>query len=95
MSRNTTRLKIDGEILRSLIASKETFSERAAKQGVSKQAVHSWIVEGLIPPRALCELVIDLDVSIDDLNELLEPQRKHIAKRRKFVATIIIEESND
>jgi transcriptional regulator with XRE-family HTH domain len=94
MGRQRVNLEINPEKLRSLLKGKETFSERAEKYGVSKQALSNWLEEGRMPPRAIIELLRDLDVSPEDVDELLSPQKEKEAdrKNKKFVMTLTVEE---
>lgn len=93
MGRASIMLRVDSEVLRRLISGKETFSERAQKFGISKQALNQWMTDGKMPPRAIAELVHDLDIGIDDVNALLEPQRKASAEKKKWTLTVTLEES--
>lgn len=87
MSRAKVRLAINSEKLRQLVKDKETFSELAQRYGVTKQAVSQWLSDGEMPPRAIVELVRDLDVSQEDLEELLAPQLEK-SNKKKWVITI-------
>lgn len=83
MGRNKVRLSINPEKLRSLIKENHTFSEMAQKYGVTKQAVSQWVTDGQMPPRAIVELVKDLDISSEDVEELLAPQMASVLRRRR------------
>lgn len=87
-------LAIDTTVLRRLLAGKETFSERAEKYGVSKQAVSGWLSEGRMPPRAIAEILRDLDCSIEDTEALLAPQKEKAAKKKRWVLKVTLEEEN-
>jgi transcriptional regulator with XRE-family HTH domain len=73
------------------MAGKETFSERAEKYGVSKQAINGWLSNGRIPPRAFYEIARDLDISSDLVAEILAPAAQ--SPKRKWVLTVTLEES--
>lgn len=93
MSRQSIRLRVDGDVLRRLIKDRETFSDRAQKFGISKQALNEWMVEGLMPPRAIAEFLMDINASTEDTNALLEPQRKSMTEKKKWTVTLTVEES--
>ncbi len=91
MGRNSTRLKINGEVLREILKEHNlNFSERAERYGVTKQALNSWLSEGLIPPRALVELVLDLKIPKEHLDNIIINSSPDIpsSKKKKWVITI-------
>lgn len=93
MGRNKTTLPINADLLRDLIKSKETFSERAEQFGVSKQALNQWMVEGRMPPRALCELVMDLKLPKETVDDLLKPALTQLEAKKRWTLTVTLEES--
>lgn len=92
MGRNKVNLSINGDVLRALMKGKETWSERAEKYGVTKQAVSNWLSEGRMPPRALIELVRDLDLSPEQVEEILGPQHEKMKARKRWKITVFVDE---
>jgi hypothetical protein len=91
MSRPKVMLPINPNVLRRLIGERETFSERAQKFGVTRQALNSWFNEGAMPPRALIEFGMDIQISKEDLDQLL---LKSPQKPGKKVTVVIITEED-
>jgi hypothetical protein len=95
MGRKRVTLAIDADALRAAMAGKETFSERAEKYGVSRQAVNGWLEAARIPPRALAELARDLDLAPDVVDAILAPAqdgKDPKRKRRRFTVTLHVDE---
>lgn len=92
MPKTSVRLKIDGDMLRKLIGSKTTWTEYAEKYGVTKQAVSAWLTEGRIPPRALVEVARELDLSPEQVEDVLAPQAQKEKARRQWKVTVLIDE---
>lgn len=92
MGRNKVSLPFDPAVFRELLKGRETFTERAQKYGVSKQAVNGWIEAGRIPPRALCELAMDLELSDEDVQRLLKPTLAKNEEKKKWTLTVTLEE---
>jgi len=92
MGRKSTTLKINAEKLRAAVGSHETWSAYAEKFGVTKQAVSNWLSTGKIPPRALFEIVRDLDIPKDILDEILISAEEASWPSRQIVIRISIEE---
>lgn len=95
MSRKSVRIAFDAEYLRELMAGRESWTERAQKYGVSKQAVNGWLSDGRIPPRAMVEIVRDLDLSPDQVERLLYKPQSDRPKRVVITATIEIVEHDE
>lgn len=92
MGRQTVNLAIDTELLKSIVKEKETWTERAQKYGVTKQAVSGWLTSGRIPPRALVEIVRDLDLTPEQVEAILAPQKEKAEERKKWKITVYVEE---
>lgn len=92
MAKQSLRLSVDGELLRKLIGSKGTWSDLADKYGVTKQAVSGWLSDGLMPPRALVEIARELDLSPEQIEEVLAPQAKKAKARKQWKVTVLIDE---
>ena len=91
MGRQKVTIPFDAEKLREAMAGKETFSERAEKYGVSKQAISGWLTAGRIPPRALYEIARDLEIPPALVAEILAPAAQ--TPKRKWVLTVTLEEA--
>lgn len=92
MGRKPVSLAIDSEMLRKALEGRETFSERAAKYGVSRQAVANWLAEGRMPPRALAEIAMDLNLPAELVDAILAPSARALERKKKWVLTITFDE---
>lgn len=89
MAKKSVMLDINVDKLRQLMSNaRETFSERAQKYGVTRQAIQHWLDGGRMPPRAIIELLRDLDASPADTEELLAPQKEKAKKKWKVTITV-------
>ena len=88
MSKESVRLSIDSDLLKKVIGSKTTWAAIAEKYGVTRQAVSNWLSEALIPPRALVEIVKELDLSPELVDEILSPQKQKEKTKKRKVITI-------
>lgn len=95
MGRKKITLAMDSDALRDAMAGRETFSERAQKYGVSRQAINGWLEAGRIPPRAIAEIAQDLDLTPEVVNKILAPSKLEGKKRRRFSITITVDEHLD
>lgn len=96
MGRTPVNMAVNKEILRGLLESLGPLSERAEKYGVTKQAINGWLNTGLIPPRALSELVMELGIDAETVKSLLEVgERKQKGKRRRYTFTLHVDEYGD
>lgn len=98
MGRKFVTIKFDPNKLREVMAGRETFSERAEKYGVTRQAIQGWLDSGRIPPRALIEIIRDLDLSTEVVNALLgKPEgddSEPTKTKKKYVLTLTLEEKS-
>ena len=46
----------------------------------------------MIPPRALVEIAKDLDLSAEQIEEILAPQAKKAKERKRWKVTVLIDE---
>lgn len=89
MGRHKTTIPFNSNKLREILKGVETLVAFGEKNGVSKQAVQQWLDNSRIPPRVLYEAIRTLDVSPQDMEELLQiaPETK-----KRWVLTMTLEE---
>lgn len=96
MGKHRTRIEFNPDALKKALDGVESFSDRADKFGVTRQAINGWFSEGLIPPRALAEIVRDLNLSVETVTEILSPiikkKKKIEGPRRRYTVTIEVDE---
>ncbi len=93
MPKKRVMLSIDTAELRAALAGKETFSELAQKYGVSKQAVNGWLDTARIPPRALVEIARDLDLSPEQIDNILCRGDETSTAKKKWTLKVTLEEN--
>ncbi len=94
MSRSTTKIEFQGEVLRSLMTSREIkFDQFGGKVGVSRQTVSTWISENRIPPRRLLDLKKALSISPDEFEQLTRRTTPEIQIQFRTLKNVAVSES--